>query len=161
MVLLQNLKTINYEQNYLTESSYLERIQRCTRGKVPFLHLFRDRPVCSMFHRQSRFKLMAFENTSFESSKSSTSQLIAVNTCILTDWRIGAAQVTVYGGFLALYLVVGCFFFSFPERILPKLWLLLFLKLLGKCSYNFLTTVAQIYLNCFINRIQTCSSSCL
>lgn len=118
---------------------------------MPFLHLFRDRPDCSIFHRHFRFKLMAYENTCTESSKSSTSQLIAVNICILTDRGIGVAYVTVYGGFLALYLVVGWFFF--PERILPKLWLLRFLNLLGKCNYNFLTPVAQICLNCFINRM--------
>lgn len=131
------LNRYNYEQNYLTEPSCSERNQRHAKEPVPFILYFCDKPDCCIFHRRFRFKLKAYKNN-FNSS-SSTSLFIAVNICILLDMGIECFLSHFIGRF------VGFFFFFLG-------WYC-FCNLLGKYGYNFLSPIAQIYLNCFINRI--------
>lgn len=131
------LNRYNYEQNYLTEPSCSERNQRRAKEPVPFILYFCDKPDCCIFHRHFRFKLKAYENSCFKSS-SSTSLLIAVNICILPDMGIECSLGHFIRRFVEFYFFCGCYYFC---------------NLLGKCGCNFLSPIAQICLNCFINRI--------
>lgn len=140
------LNRYNHEQNYLTEPSCSERNQRHAREKVPFILLLCDKPDCSIFHRPFRFRLKAYENSCFKSS-SSTSLFIAVNICILNDLGIECCL----GHFIQRF--VEKFFFVFQDGLCLNFGCYYFCNLLDKCGYNFSTPIAQIYLNCFINRI--------